>query len=224
MPMIWPPRLKPTNVSFRLDSPSRSGGQSVLGNEQIVVSGAGRWKATVDLVLRKEEDILSCRALLAQLQGRAGEVLVPAFDGFRPRDAEGQMFNDKIVAPLSDTALFDLTGFGQTIAPAATLAADAAINATDIAVDLADGEGPRPGQYVGIGERLYIARFVWKDTADGQTNIRLFPKLRAPASSGSAVILDKPVCTMRLASDDSGAMTLNLRRFSSVTLEFIEAF
>ena len=230
MRVNWPPMLRPHDVMWRLENQSRSGGVSLTGSEQIVSSGAGRWRCRIDLRTYgtshdgREEAVLALRAFLAQMEGRVGEVLLPAFDGFRPRDAAGNMLSDVEQVPLGHLFLFEHWGFGQDEFTHATLAANASLGATQISINVLDGQGPRPGHYFGIGERLYIAQQTWQDNPDGVTFIRFAPRLRAAATSGTRVILDRPVCRMRLASDDTGELTLEMRRWGQTTIEFVEAW
>jgi len=219
----WPHQLRPTSSSWRPDAPSRSGGQSVTGAEQVVVSPGGRWQASLSVALQREPAILAYRALLAQLQGRAGTVLVPVSQAYRPRDVNGRMLSPVRVAGCSDAQLFDLTALAQSDPVHATLAASAAMGATQISVTLVDGEGPQPGHYFGIGNRLYLIQTAWRATVEAPMQIRFWPRLRAAAAAGERVILDRPVCLMRLAADDSGASEFDLGRFGGATFEFVEA-
>lgn len=219
----WPPQLRARSVSFAMDSPSRSGGRSLAGIEQIVASGVGLWRASLDIAVRREHEALAWRALLAGLQGRAGTVLVPTRQAYRPVDRNGSPLSPCDVAGYGGGSFnFDLSGFGQGALTHATLASPAALGATQIAVTLVNGDGPRPGHYFGIGERLYLVSAVWRETTAGPTQVRFWPRLREAAPAGERVILDRPVCLMRLAEDASGAATLDLGRFADVSLSFVE--
>ena len=230
MRVNWPPMLRPHDVMWRLETQSRSGGVSLTGSEQIVSSGAGRWRCRIDLRTYgtshdgREEAVLALRAFVAQMEGRVGEILLPAFDGYRPRDAAGNMLSDVEQVPLGHLFLFDHLGFGQQELTHATLAAPAALRATEIAVTVLDGQGPRPGHYFSLGERLYIAQLVWRAAPDSETHIRFSPPLRTAATTGERVILDKPRCLMRLASDDTGELVLQMRKWGETTIEFVEAW
>lgn len=240
MQLVWPGALKPVNVTWHLEQQSRSGGASITGSEQIVSSGAGRWRASVDVVARRherrgpnrpshpnaerEEAVLALRGFIAAMEGRVGEVVLPTFDGYRPRDDQGHMLSGCHQASLDGLFFFEHWGFGQDEFTHAILAANASLGATQITVNVLDGQGPRPGHYFGIGERLYIAQQTWQDNPDGVTFIRFAPRLRAAATSGTRVILDRPVCRMRLASDDTGELTLEMRRWGQTTIEFVEAW
>lgn len=221
--MDWPGALRPSRpATFHPDNPSRSGGASLVGSEQVTVSPAGRWRAKVELPVYNELTALAYRAFIAQLEGKAGTVLVPKWEVYGPRDMNGKRlsFYDTASAGLN----FDLSGFGQSDQTYATLAANASMGATRIDVTLVNGEGPRPGQYFGLGQRLHLCQTVWEVTEDGPTTIQFWPRLRAAATVGDRVILDRPVCLMRLAEDLTGELDLDTENQGRPTMEFVEVF
>lgn len=228
MAIGWPAILAPRSASWMLENASRSGGASITGAEQVTISAASRWRASMTIPLVREEWIVSYRAMMAALDGRAGEVEVPVFDVFVPRDANGRRLSPIPAAPLANLdgglLLHDTSALGQTNYTHATLAANAALRATRITLTAAPSwTVPRPGQYFGIGARLYIARAVYRATETDPWTVDFRPGLRAAAIAGDRVILDRPVCTMRLASDDTGALELEFSRYGQATLEMVEA-
>lgn len=74
--LTWPSSLIPSTEKWAIQNTSRSGGVSIVGSEQIVASGAGRWTASLSIPIKKPDQVLAARALLAGLDGRAGSVLV----------------------------------------------------------------------------------------------------------------------------------------------------
>lgn len=226
----WPVPILPRQVHFTPAVQSRSGGLSLNGSEQVLISDAGRWQAKVVVALRGESSNLAMRAFLAQMAGRAGTVLVPKWDMFRPVDANGRKLSQVHAVDYEDDTSsdggafnFDLSGLGQIDMPSAQLATSAASGSTEIAITLIDGPGPQPGHYFGIGSRLYLASHVWQESIGGATKVRFWPRLRSAAPNGAPVILDKPVCLMRFASDDVGGDMLNRRGSGSMVLELVEA-
>lgn len=221
----WPALLIPRQASFQIDVPSRSGGLSMTGSEQVTVSNAGRWKARLDIPLARENRVLAMRALLAQLEGRAGTVLVPKWERYGPRDANGKRLAQLATAAYENCGLnADLSAFGQDEFEHATLATSASAGATQISVTLAAGiDGPRPGQYFGIGQRLHLCQAVWQEDEGDALRVQFTPRLREAGTAGDRVILDRPVCLMRLASDDSGNVMLDAGRFGTATFDFVEA-
>lgn len=223
----WPAGIFPKAGMFHPDSASRSGGQSISGSEQ-VLSGQPRWRASFSGPVVTEESVLSWRQFVADMCGRAGTVLVPRWEAYGPVDVNGRRLSEVEAAAYESGQLvgglnFDLSGFGQEDQTHATLAADASINATQISIDLNDVEGPRPGQYFGIGQRLHLATHVWQVKEGGPTQVRFSPWLRAQAAAGTRVILDRPVCLMRFAQDQTGELELDMGLWGQGTIDFVEA-
>lgn len=223
----WPTGIFPKSGMFHPDSASRSGGQSISGSEQVTV-GQTRWRAKFSGPVVTEESVLSWRQFVADMGGRAGTVLVPRWEAYGPTDVNGRRLSYVGAATYDNGEPtgglnFDLSGFGQQDAVYATVAANAALNATRITVILNNVEGPRPGQYFGIGLRLHLATHVWQEEEGGVTHIQFTPWLRAAAFTGDAVILDRPVCLMRFAQDQTGELELDMGRWSTGSLEFVEA-
>lgn len=222
--MNWPLALPPWKVDFFVDQPSRSGGASLTGSEQIIVSNAGRWRASVALTIRGEAANLALRAMVAALEGRAGTILVPMWERYRPTDVNGRQLNPVPGAGYSCSDYnFDVSGFEQSDAVFAQLAANAAAGATQISVDLIDVDGPRPGHFFGIADRIHRCAAVWQEDEGDPTQIRFWPRLRAAASADATVILDRPVCLMRFQEDAAGDVALSRAQTGAVKLDFVEA-
>lgn len=195
----------------------------MAGAEQVVASPAGRWKSSVALFVKHGDALLQYRALMAGLMGRVGTVLVGPYDGVRPFDANWrQMSQYEAVGHVDESYLFDHGAYGQTSVTRATAASGATQGATELLVSLVDGVGPRPGHYFGVGARLYIVRTVWQTGASSAT-MRFWPRLREAVILGDTIILDHPVCTMRLASDDSGELVQENYAYSTPSLSLVEA-
>lgn len=161
----WLPAIFPRAGLFYLENQSSSGGVSILGNEQVVVAPSSRWRARFSMPVVTETSVLAWRAFVAAMGGRAGTVLVPKWEAYGPRDANGRRFEELATALYGDGETnFDLSGFGQDDTPVyATLAEPAALNATQITVNYAPGiDGVRPGQYFTIGHRLYMVTQTWQ--------------------------------------------------------------
>lgn len=228
MSIPFPAILSPSSVSFRIENASRSGGASIGGAEQVTVSDAGRWRATMTIPLVREEWILSFRGWLAALDGRAGEFEVGPFDAYAPHDINGRRLSPIGAAPIASNdggLLFqDNSAFGQDEPVHAQTAASAALRATRITVSTdASWMAPRPGQYFGIGKRLHICIGAYRANVADPWTIDFRPPLRSAVASGERVITDRPVSIMRLANDDTGALSLEYSRWGSATLELVEA-
>ena len=228
----WLPAIFPRSGAFFLENQSRSGGLSILGNEQVTVAPSSRWRAGFSGPVVTEATVLAWRAFVAAMGGRAGTVLVPKWEAYGPRNANGRRFEEQATALYGDDALFDdgtnfdLSGWGQDDDPVyATLAEAAALNATQIAVNYAPGiDGVRPGQYFSIGHRLHLATQTWQEAAGQPTQIRFTPWLRESAAAGATVNIDRPVCLMRFAGDATGELDLDMGRWGQGQLEFVEAW
>jgi hypothetical protein len=217
----WPAALVPSAAMFHPDMPSRSGGASLSGSEQVNVSPAGRWRARLEIPVHTETKVLAHRALIAQLSGRAGTVLVPKWEMFGPKDSDGRRLNHRNAA--GPGSIFDGSGYGQSDLVYATVTASAAAFSTRVIITLINGEGPRPGQYIGFRQRLHLVQGVWQETEGEATVVQFWPQLREVIPAGEVAILDRPVCLMRLAADNSGELMLDQYQ-GQATLEFVEAY
>ena len=223
--IAWPAAVFPATALFHPESQSRSGGLSMTGSEQLTISNAGRWRAALTMPVITGESVLAWRAFVSMMEGRAGTALVPKWDNYGVRNVNGREFNDTPIAEYGDDSLnFDLTGFGQSDDMVhAQLAVPAALGATRLSVIINDGAGPRPGQYIGIGDRLHMVQLAWELVEGGPLQVQVWPRLRASAVMGERVILDRPVCLMRFASDQTGELELDMGRWGTPGLELVEA-
>lgn len=229
----WLPAIFPRSAMFFPEHASRSGGASISGAEKIVTSPSARWVAQLSGPVVTENAVLSWRAFVASMSGRAGTVLVPKWEHYGPRDVNGKRFDQVATTLYGDDGLFaddglnfDLSGFGQDDSEIyATAAASASLNATQISVNYPEGiDGIRPGQYFGIGQRLYLATKVWQADDNSPTQIQFTPWLRAPLAEGDPIIIDRPVCLMRFAEDQTGELELDMGRWGRAGLRFVEVF
>ncbi|MBD8902790.1 hypothetical protein [Methylobacterium bullatum] len=215
---------------FQILGSSRSGGQTISGQEQVVISPAGRWKATVTIPitdrrygpLERQDAVLAFRWIVSG--GRAATIMVPH------RDGRGPAHRARIVpcggsVPHSDgTPHSDDTEYAQEFT-GAVLNAVAAMNATQITVTLATGLRMLPGMRFSLpdGRMHEIADIVGFNGANLWTVI-IGPWLRADYPAGTPLNFDRAVCRMRLATDEGAALSLSLNRFGTPSLEFVEAF
>lgn len=225
MSEAWPAVLKPTSGGFRLENTSRSGGIALNGQEQVVVSLAGRWRARFTFPIRNKAQVLAARALDVALDGRAGTVLVPTFDWRRanwPVDAYGRRLTPKAIRSRRlDGTIFEDPEIPTPTAIVARVNGDAVAGATSLAIDVEQGAPLRAGQDFGIAERLYrIVRITAAAGTVQTVNIR--PRLRHPVSVNTPILITGSVCKMRQATDDQGISDLALLRFTDLTLEFVE--
>ncbi|KQT08533.1 hypothetical protein ASG40_11685 [Methylobacterium sp. Leaf399] len=156
--------------------------------------------------------------------GRAAVILVPACDGRGPSNRAGLVAPGNGIPHSDGTLHSDGTGYAQSYS-GATLTDAVPMNATQIRISLAVGLRLLPGMRFSMsGGRLHeIADLVAWDGA-GIWTVRIGPWTAAAWPAGTALEFEKPVCRMRLASDESGALSLSLNRFATPTIEFVEAF
>lgn len=214
--LLWQ-EVIPRRVGTSLD-PQRS----ISGAETITPTFGGHWEASCSFVLKGEAAQLSWQAFLAQMEGRVGTTLVPIRTRFRPKDRDGHAVYGCGPARLGGGAqTWEHFGFDSAPVATMTLAAPAPLRATTIKATLNNTTGLRPGQFFSMGERLYQVQNHWQDS-DGTANLMIWPPLRQPLNQ-AALILDRPVCLMRMTSESEGEFDHLLGRMPRVTVTFVEA-
>jgi hypothetical protein len=198
---------------------------------------------------RGEPLSLAYRALYAALDGMAGEVDVPCVTPWRPYDINGRMHNANAAAGFTENmGLFDHSGFGQAEVATVWVDSAAALRATRLVLRH-DGEGLRPGHFFGIGPRLYLVARAWALSSAGvggemdygaqdmffggeqiffgtegeKQAVEFWPPLREAVAADVPLILGRPVCRMRLASDDTGVFEHTPGGVVAPSLEFVES-
>ena len=192
--------------------------EALSGAESIIPSFSGRWTASAPIMLVYENARTEWRGFMAQMEGGIGVSHVPIMQQHRPRLADGRV-PEQYSSPAF--AAFEHWSFVSDPVARVTLAADAAVRATDLQISLVDCLGLRPGHYLSIASRLYQVQLSW---ADGASNyIRVRPPLREAAVTGAALELDNPICQMRLSSEDTGNPSEGLTDVDRVEVAFREA-
>ncbi|MBA3576179.1 MAG: hypothetical protein H0W39_00985 [Sphingomonas sp.] len=218
--IMWPIHVLPArDVSFDIAPRSLAGPSSVSGFGQVVASDAGIWKATLASVhINSRQTRLAFRAIDTLLEGRLNPILVPLCRGDQPVPAgavEAGLYGQ---IPHSDDAFFDDdSGYVGTVIDVVA-AANVAARAVSMTVTVNYAGDIEPGQHFSVGERLYRVRSFNEDT--GAMTFR--PPLREAVTAGERLEFDNPVCRMRLATDDAMNLDLQLRRFGTPTVSFIE--
>jgi len=156
--------------------------------------------------------------------GRSAVILVPACDGRGPAHRARIVPRGRGV-PFSDGARFsDGAGFAQDYS-IASLAEGAAMNATQIRISLGAGFQLLPGMRFSMpGGRLHEVVDLVDWDGGSLWTVKIGPWMVADWPVGTHLEFEHPVCRMRLASDDTGALNLALNRFATPTIEFVEAF
>lgn len=220
MRATFPHQLLWQDVTPRFVGASREPQQSISGADTIVPAMGGRWEATCSFVIKGEGAQLAWQAFQAQMEGRIGTTLVPIRTRFRPRDANGRAVTACTVAGLAGAQTFEHFGFANAPIIGARLASAAPLRATQIAVELVDSIGIRPGQFFSIGERVNQVQHHWQ--AGGVHYLTLRSPLRRAAAAGSRMELFAPVCLMRMVSEEEGEFDHLLDRMPRIICRFVE--
>lgn len=214
---LWPAILVPSDEDWMPRGGSRSGGQAFTGAEQLIVSPTARWEASLTVPCFSREAVLAMRTVLAQ--GRAATWLIGPREGARlpwRRD------------PLTGGALTERNGIPGNVDSDPSLifrlAAAAPMNATRLSVARVQGGIVEPGQILSVAGRLHT--IIALDAADDGTAATLGLTIRpwtwSAVAPGTPIEFRRPVGSMRLASDKTGAMKLQLSRTGTVTLDLVE--
>lgn len=222
--IVWPcDVLKPRNRQVDPVYRSVSGGVAVNGFSQVVASDAGIWKATFDGVwLRTADQVKTWRAIRSHAEGRLNPILLcvcegtrrPILDGINPSEMGRQV-------PHSDDAFFsDNSGYISSWTDVST-SAGGALRAVTLDLIKTISSELEPGQRFSIEERLYeIKKIITQD--DDSATIKIWPPLREFVPLGTHLEFDRPVLRVRLADDAAMDLPLELNRFSTRTIEFLE--
>lgn len=225
MTFPFPSVLKARSVMTELRGFSRSGGRSLSGIEQRVFSDAGRWEIRFDGVpIRRHEQVRAWHLSISRL--RAGENVIVT------------------VPTLSNGSLA-----AQAVA---VVGANAAARATQVTLHVRDMRA-LAGQDFSIGNRLYrivdivsqtppdsIAKRIgtddqWSDAAtwiDDDAGagtfevavVRILPPLRSAIAEGDPARFRDLTCTCVLSEMSEGDLALDLLRFGTPSITFIEDF
>lgn len=227
-PRPWPSILVPSAEDWSLRGGTRSGGQTFEGNEQTVASPTARWKASLTIPCPTRETTLAMRRVIAL--GRTQTWNVGPLETTRAPwniDLVGGKITYGRAAKRPDIYIGD---------QAATLdfrISDAAsMNSVLLGIQRNRGGVLEPGMVFSIEGRLHVL----VDLRDGEMaapgvqgprgaiGVFIRPWLRADYGAGTMIEFGRPLSTMRLATDDTGAMELQLSRYGTVTLDLVEAF
>lgn len=212
--------LRPRNIAVNLAPRTLGGASSLSGFTQVISPDAGVWRIDFEsIAIRNAGHIQTFRVVALRCEGRLNPLLVPVCEGRRqPWPVGGVLVED---IPHSDKALFsDQTGYFQPTIQA-KLAADLLRGATEAEISIINGSELLPGHFFSIGDRLYQVRTV-EDTEYDIYSITFLPPAREDASLDDPVELQRPVCKCRLMTDDAMRLSLELNRFGSPSVSFIE--
>jgi hypothetical protein len=223
---IWDSVLVPSSEQWGLKGTARTGGQSFSGAEQLVESPTARVTASLTIPCNTREKVLAARRVIAL--GRSQVWVLGPIEVRRAPWAVDPLTGGKITYARQDGGA--ATPYDR--ASDFVLASAALLNTTTITVTRRAGGHVLPGQFLSIGNRLHtIVDLLSGDPTEagsglaipGNITLSIRPWTRADYAAGAAVEFGRPVCRMRLASDDTGDLALQLSRMGSATFDFVEA-
>jgi hypothetical protein len=224
---VWPLRLAPLNVGGpALQNAVFSGPQPLIGAPQTVQAAFGAWQIEISglwLYSRGGVDRIALFDAIHQgILAQGLPIYMPSWSFTRGPRARADL-------PLFPSALFsdaasfsDLADFAQDTGDV-IVAAPAAAQATQITVDYLSIASPTAGDFVTLGDRLYLITAAWP-VAPAQWLWKITPPLRFAAAAGDAVNIALPFCRMVLSPKDRNfSRLLDSWRVSQVSLTFTEA-
>lgn len=213
----WPTNLVPLNMGIRTPRKTIGNTSSLSGLGQTTPAIRPPFGAVLEFDALTGEEVLTWRALLGLLEGRANIVRLPLFDLWLATSdgaigAGSTTHSDG--SPFSDGAHYlttDLSGVTVTgVQGQRHVDADFGSN----------GQLLKAGQFFGLGDRPYLASGVsWTGSV---ARIRAVPTLREAVTDQPLRL--RPTMLARLASDDEGQTMLQQMRVARPQVEFVEAF
>jgi hypothetical protein len=219
----WPSGALPFRAHGLNNAPVSISGGASLGNvERIRQSDAGKWRFRMDIRISQQPQILLVRALSALAKGRAGTFRICVGDCGRGPGAMPAFALPDSTVPHSDDAEFSdgSTYDGETAVAHLAQAAMARAAEIYVIMDTAVSD-PQPGQLLTLDDGLHT---IEEAEALGYNWHRLVvdPPLRRAVAGNTRVIFDRPTGLFQLASDDGLSLQLDLQKFSTLSVEFVE--
>lgn len=228
--LIWPHEVfRSKNMQWSLSAAAYQGGRPFSGGapQAVAFTGGGLWRAKlIDIALRTRDQINAWHAFEALLTGGATTIIVPRCDrrhGPMPPNIEGGV-------PHSDGSSFGDGSLYYAPGIIAYVAEDADLRATTLKIAM---EGNRPligGEHFSIDHggdvswRLYRVVRVLNVSGGGVNTVEIRPPLRKAVDENDVVDFRLPRCVMRLADPEGMALTVEMLRRASPTVEFVETF
>lgn len=201
--VVWPyDTLQPNDFDADINPASISGGRSISGGEQVLQSDAGFWQITLGPVpIRDNDQVLAWREVETLLDGRAGSLQLPLYDGKRAPWAPGSI--------------------GGTITASASGAI--ARGATSGSIKMTVGSALRPGMIFSALERAYRIKSVGTPAGSPAVYpVTFLPPVREKINDADTLEFRRPVCRVRQAADDGMRAALKLMRSADPSVDFVE--
>ena len=229
--VVWPTAVLPARSGRpQIVSATVGGGRAMSGLEQAVASDAGYFAMKMVVPVSKNAQVKAWNALEAILGGRSGTALIPALDCKRAPwpIVGGVALTDFGDIPFSDDALEALfdddAGFSDPVIVAA-LESSILAGGLVATIRMSAGADLEAGMHFSAKERLFrIARIV-SSSADGDDklwSVRLALPAREPLAAGTILDFSCPMFRAVLASDGEMALDLDLMKFGTATINWVE--
>ena len=224
--LIWPEDLAPSEMEFWHEANSLVSRSPLSQAVQVQVRGPGRWRARLTFTDRNRGIAARLDALLATLDGPAGEIALFDFRRPVPRGTAASYTGGPLPLAwpegLSWPPGLAWAGFTPPGSPQLAVAA-ARGDATLATLGWAPGEVVlRAGDYVGLGGQLHMVTADVTSTAASEATLSIRPRVRFAQPALTALGLDKPRAVFRLGA----AGVANPTRpgpFSTYTIEIEES-
>jgi hypothetical protein len=226
VPLKFPSLFVPKSVLFHLVPQNNSGPRAASGKSQVRATDAGFWRASVSFDIHTADEIREWRGFVAALQGKVTEFNIGVFDDRQAPAAVGGSHEVTGITHSDDTTFSDGTGYSQSdILVVATSAVE--LRATAMTLTVTRAGDLKRGMYFshrdGFRHHLYMVTSV--TSADGATiGITFLPPARAAIAAGDAIEFGTPQCTMNLADQMSGQLTMERNYRGAPSLEMEESF
>lgn len=212
------------DLTLFVDPATRSAGASLSGVEQVVVSGADKWRASVDFSTIPPQHLLAWRGFLARLRGRAQAFELPIVD-LQARYCQQDDLPAWVTrgTPYADGAYHAPGGEGYYARDEESdIVAPALAGSAQISIDLSSwGEILQSGSYFMLDSYLHIADYVDHDPDTNIASIDISPPLRADV--GAATIFSpQAYLVCRLDNDASGVAVAEYTSYAAPSFSVIE--
>lgn len=202
-----------------------SAGRALSGLSQAVTTtGGGARRAELSFLIRTEEDARRFRAYLDRMDDGSEPIEIP-YKGLGGKVPLTTPISTELIT-FSNGATFE-NGAKFQISPVvpATIAASAALRATQIDVRFADPVTIFGGELFSIvhptGVRLYSIHSIVSQSGSDYT-LKIRPPLREAVTTATEIDFDDPRCLMRLQDESFSVLGLTGLRRASPRLAFIE--
>lgn len=215
-----------TSVMFRLQPMLDVGPSAFSGLRQRAATDAGYWVAALSFQLYTEDQLREWRYLVTASQGGLEPVILGVYDDRQAPLVTGSSTGG--ITHSDGSTHSDGGGYSQSDI-AVKLAASLALRATSATFTIVNAGALRRGMYFSITAasghpRLYLITSV--ETEDDTATVTFLPPCREAVDVAlfDDVEMALPKATMRLASPNTGEMTVRPYYYAEPSIELVESF